>query len=256
MVRRKHTPTKGGMLMGRTGMLRAFVGSLLIAGTASAYETVDVSNAGTIMGSVSVSDIDTELRDETFFVYRNQEYCGETVPAETYIVSANGRLRNSVVMIDEITRGKPWDPRGDFVITNDKCLFVPHVLVAPKGGTMKLKNDDPMLHNFHYKKVGPRFDRNLANIPLPRKGLELEKKNILRKSGLLSLKCNAHYYMQAWVWVVEHPYAAVTSADGTFTLDRVPPGNYKLRVWHESLGETVVDVTVEAGKTASVHVTF
>jgi len=45
-------------------------------------------------------------------------------------------------------------------------------------------------------------------------------------------------------------------ADGTFTLDGVPPGSYELRVWHESLGEQVVDVTVEAGKTASIHVTY
>ena len=242
--------------MGRTGMLPALVGLLLIAGTASAYEAVDISNAGAIMGSVSVSVIDTELVDETLYVYRNQKYCGESLPAESYIVSANGRLRNSVVMIDEITRGKPWNPRGEFAITNDKCLFVPHVLVAPKGGTMKLKNDDPMLHNFHFYRVGPRFDRNLANIPLPWAGLEIEKKRILRKPGLLSVKCNAHFYMQAWVWVVEHPYAAVTPADGTFSMDGVPPGSYKLRVWHESLGEKVVDVTVEAGKTASVHVVF
>jgi hypothetical protein len=237
-------------------MLPALVGSLLIAGAASAYEVVDVSNAGAIMGSVSVSDIDTELLDETLYVYRNQRYCGKFVPAERYLVSANGRLQNSVVMIDKITRGKPWGPRGDFVITNDKCRFVPHVLVARKGGTMKLKNDDPMLHNFHFYRVGLRFDRNVVNLALPTVGLEIRKNKILRESGLLSLKCDAHGYMQAWVWVVEHPYAAVTPADGTFTLDGVPPGRYLLRVWHELLGEKVVGVTVEAGKTASVHVTF
>ena len=245
--------------MGRTGMLAALVGLLLIAGTASAYEVVDVSNAGAIMGSVSVSD--TSLKDETLKPHRNQNYCGESIPAEKYLVSANGRLQNSVVMIDGITKGKHWNPRGEFVISNDKCRFVPHVLVAPRGGTITLRNDDPMLHNFHFYRVFRDSDlrlkkRNIHNVALPQQGLEVRKKKILRKPGLLSLECNAHVYMQAWVWVVEHPYTAVTLANGTFTLDGVPPGSYKFRVWHESLGEKVVDVTVESGKTASVHVTF
>jgi hypothetical protein len=62
--------------------------------------------------------------------------------------------------------------------------------------------------------------------------------------------------MQAWVWVVDNPYAAVTSAGGSFALEDVPAGSYKLKVWHETLGEKTVDVTVEAGKTASVDVAF
>ena len=227
--------------------------------TASAYEVVDVSNAGAIMGSVSVSDM--SLKDETIKPHRNQNYCGETLPAEKYLVSANGRLQNSIVMIDGITRGKPWNPREEFAITNDKCRFKPHVLVAPKGGTITLGNDDPMLHNFHFYRMLRDSDlrpmkRHLSNMALPQQGQEIRNKKILRNPGLLSLKCNAHFYMQAWVWVVEHPYAAVTLANGTFTLDSVPPGSYKLRVWHESAGEDVVDVTVESGKTASVHVTL
>ena len=62
--------------------------------------------------------------------------------------------------------------------------------------------------------------------------------------------------MQGWLWVVENPYAALTDASGGFALEDVPAGSYKLRMWHEALGEKTVDVTVEAGKTAAVNASF
>jgi hypothetical protein len=62
--------------------------------------------------------------------------------------------------------------------------------------------------------------------------------------------------MQAWVWVLEHPYAVVTGADGSFELTDVPAGSYKLTVWHEALGEKTVDVTVGAGKATTTNLNF
>ncbi len=96
----------------------------------------------------------------------------------------------------------------------------------------------------------------MINLALPKQGVVIGKKKILRKAGFLSVECDAHDFMQAWLWVVDHPYATVTPADGTFALTDVPPGAYKLKVWHEALGEKTLDVTVEAGKAASIVVVF
>jgi hypothetical protein len=62
--------------------------------------------------------------------------------------------------------------------------------------------------------------------------------------------------MQAWVWVLEHPYAVVTDSDGSFELSDVPAGSYKLTIWHEALGEKTVDVTVQAGKATATDFSF
>jgi hypothetical protein len=46
--------------------------------------------------------------------------------------------------------------------------------------------------------------------------------------------------------------AAISGADGRFTIDNVPPGTYELRVWHEALKGAPQKVTVSAGKPADV----
>jgi hypothetical protein len=46
------------------------------------------------------------------------------------------------------------------------------------------------------------------------------------------------------VIVADHPFYAVTDAQGRFTLGNVPPGQYTLQVWHERLGQLTSTVSV------------
>ena len=73
--------------------------------------------------------------------------------------------------------------------------------------------------------------------------------------GILRLKCDVHTWMVAFVGVVNHPYFAVTSADGSFALRDVPEGTYELRAWHERLGTTVSQVRVDAARESNVEMT-
>ena len=190
-------------------------------------------------------------------VTKDNSHCGDTLSAEKYIIGGDGGLKNAVVKLEGITQGKDFASKDDPVVTNKDCKFAPHVTVARKGALMKVRNEDPLLHNSHfYLTRKGKKKKNVINLALPKPGLEISKKKILRKAGLLSLECDAHDFMQAWVWALEHPYAVVTGSDGKFELSDVPAGSYKLTVWHEALGEKTVDVTVEAGKTATVDLSF
>jgi hypothetical protein len=62
---------------------------------------------------------------------------------------------------------------------------------------------------------------------------------------MIPVKCNIHSWMHAWIGVLEHPYFAVTGADGAFEIKNVPSGEYTLEAWHEKLGaqEQIVRVT-------------
>jgi hypothetical protein len=62
--------------------------------------------------------------------------------------------------------------------------------------------------------------------------------------------------MAAWVGVVAHPFFAVTSADGTFTLAGVPPGTYTVEAWHERFGTRSAEVTVGDRQAATVSFAF
>jgi len=233
-------------------ILTALVVLCFCASQASAYNVVAVSNGGSIEGVVTASS----QQDETMAVTKDVAFCGDSLPAEKYIIGSDGALKNAVVMLEEIAEGKDFDSDVDLTITNKGCHFVPHVMVAPKGAMMKVRNDDPLLHNSHFFLVAGERKRNVINLALPREGLEISKPKILRKAGLLSLECDAHDFMQAWIWVLEHPYAVVTDSDGSFELSDVPAGSYKLTVWHEALGEKTVDVTVEADKTTATDFSF
>ena len=69
-----------------------------------------------------------------------------------------------------------------------------------------------------------------------------------------------HPWMSSYVHVLEHPFFDVTGADGTFTIQGLPPGEYELTVLHESsqLEPTpaTVDVKVEAGEKKEVEFTY
>ena len=233
----------------------AAIGLLLLAPAAASYEVTEFSGGGTITGKISVAV--KGLRDESLTIGKDSAFCGGSVPAEKYLVAPDGGLKNVVVMIEGIEAGKPFPSETDFVIANKNCRFDPHVMVAPKGAMMTVRNDDPVLHNAHFYQVKSESrKRNVVNLALPRKGAETSKENILHNPGLVSVECDANHFMQGWLWVLENPYGVVTDASGRFALEEVPPGSHTLRIWHEALGEKTVDVTVEAGKTAVLNADF
>lgn len=237
-------------------ILTALVALCFCASQASAqtpsYTAGAVSNGGSIKGTIKASS----KPDETVTVNKDNAHCGDKLPAEKFIIGGDGGLKNAVVKLEGIAKGKDFESKDDPVVTNKDCKFVPHVMVTRAGAAMKVGNGDPLLHNSHFFLVEGEKKKNIINLALPKQGLEISKPKILAKAGLLSLQCDAHNFMQGWIWVLEHPYAAVTGSDGSFELKDVPAGSYKLTVWHEALGEKTVDVTVGAGKATTTNFTF
>jgi len=62
--------------------------------------------------------------------------------------------------------------------------------------------------------------------------------------------------MLGYVYVAKHPYVTVSAKDGSFKITDVPPGKYKVKIWHEKLGEASKDVTVTAGAATKLEHVF
>ncbi len=115
--------------------------------------------------------------------------------------------------------------------------YAPHVVVVPLGSTVRFPNHDPFNHNVFSVSEPNQFDLGLY-------GRGEAKSHTFTNSGLVRVYCDVHPRMVAYVQVMANRYYAQPGTDGSFTIDNVPPGRYRLHVWHERIPTEVVrDVT-------------
>ena len=169
---------------------------------------------------------------------------------ELVLRSADGGLANGFVHLDgafpaAATASQP------VVVDQTGCLFTPRVVGARVGQTLQVTNNDPTGHNLHSLSM----KGNAFNTSQPVKGMTF-KYQLKADEEMMRIKCDIHPWMLAYVGVARHPYFAVSGADGAFTIARVPPGRYTIKVWHEVYGILSRTVDVKAGATATVDFSY
>jgi plastocyanin len=215
--------------------------------SAGAYEEIVVSNGATIRGAVKVDGKLPKLPPLQISKYR--EVCKD-VPNENLIVGPGQGLRYAVVTLEGIIKGKAIEKEAVHELDNVKCRFVPHVQTASVGQFLLLKNSDPILHTAHAYFAGeqPQFNVGLYPGRMSRKPLVTP--------GVVKILCEVHPWMSAFIVVTDHPYHSVTDVYGEYHISDVPPGNYKLKAWHESLGAQEKQIEVKTGGSHQVDFVF
>lgn len=170
------------------------------------------------------------------------------VPAPDLLVSS-GRLENVFVWISSGHEGWRPPPVPDTPVVLDQrgCLYSPRVAGARVGQPVELVNSDPVLHNVNV--------RGVFNLAMPTRGQRIRRR-FEREETMVRVKCDVHPWMAAFVGVLEHPWFAVSAADGRATIEGVPPGRYEVSAWHEVLGRRSTRVTLEARGQADVELVF
>ena len=211
------------------------------------YKAVGVSDGGTIAGEVKF--IGTP-HIEKLEVGKDTRHCGSAKISPRLSVDKSGGVENAVVMLLDVKEGKALEITAKAVIDQKGCEYTPHVQAVSVGTQLEVVNSDAVLHNVHaYNPQG----RTLFNIAQPIKGQRTSSKRMrFQKPGIYSFACDAgHIWMSAYVVAVEHPYYAVTDENGNFRIEDVPPGTYRIKMWHE--GFSIEKKEVSGGKIRNYH---
>jgi hypothetical protein len=202
------------------------------------FLTFNVTNAGTITGEVKFVDSPPNLLPTK--VTKDRDYCGETLPNETYLIEASGGLKNVVLFIDSPPSGKPVDPQKENLLYNDGCRYAPRVLALQKGEKLRVRSHDPKLHIPH----GYLGERTVFNLSLPFKNTTIDATAKIREVGIMKVVCDTHAWMLGFVHVFDHPFFAVTNEQGVFSISDLPSGSYVLKAWHEDGGIRTQEITI------------
>jgi hypothetical protein len=177
---------------------------------------------------------------------------GQRVVSRTIDSDAGGRLRSAVVYVKQgFPAQRPPVPTEPVLLDQRGCMYEPHVVALRTGQTLVVRNSDATLHNVH---VSPRSNRGF-NLGQPIRGLEA--KRVFDKAEVgIKVACDIHGWMGGAIAVFDHPWFAVTGEDGSYSLEGLPPGDYVVEVWHETLGIQSQRVTVAEGGQATASFTF
>jgi len=110
------------------------------------------------------------------------------------------------------------------------CRYEPHVVAMRTDQSLIFKNGGAVAHNVQYQGCGTQGN------PILNPGAEQKIGDLTYGWTGMTVGCNIHGWMKAYVRVFDHPYFAVTDADGNFEIKDVPPGNYYLITWQEAIG--------------------
>ena len=210
-------------------------------------------------------------------------YCGRISDGQgwrilqPFQVGPAGEFRDVVVYLAGIEKGKPFSDSGLPQIEARDCLFHPFTTVVRDNQSVTVVNMDPVMHDIQAYETSHLGPRVLFNVPLPmnpqhprnfkdRSDAALYHKhmagapmkqlvNLSKSRRIFVMQCGFHAYMESWGLAVTNPYFAKTDEQGRFTLTDVPPGTYKLVVWHPYVRTTIErTVTVSPKGTVEVHI--
>jgi plastocyanin len=217
-------------------------GMLVLVGV----QLAQAGDSGSVSGKVKFRGAPPPARK--IRITTDPSVCGAEQQSEDVVVGAEQGVRYAVV---RLIGAKAAAAAAPVVAMEQKgCKFVPHVLIVRKGSDFDIVNGDGILHNIHtHSTANPEFDK-------AQPGSKKTMSQKFDKAETIKISCDVHPWMRGWIVVAEDAFTVVTDETGSFKLPNVPPGTYKLEVWHEKFGTQSKEITVKAGGDSSIIVEF
>lgn len=164
--------------------------------------------------------------------------CGARIQDRTLIVGEAGGLANAIVSLASAVSPPESgsSPRQPALVDQRGCEYLPPVLALRAGTEIEIRNSDPLLHNVRANNSSPLF-----NFAMPVQGLKVRKQ--LPPSPItIHLACDVHPWMHGVIRTFDHPYFAITDAQGRYRIPDVPSGKKKIVFWHQRFPEKTIEV--------------
>jgi plastocyanin len=220
--------------------------STIALGLGAPYAVANLSSYGAVAGTLRVAD-------SAAFGDSAAATVPECVPRgrRSVPLPVSRRFGNTIVWIADAKSGKPLPIEKRAEISSDNCVLDPRVQAVTVGTTVNVINDDKVLHKLIFTKFGTHD--TLVVAPFFNSGQIVATERLAKTPGMVEVKCVDHPWEHGYIAVFDHPYFAVTEDNGTFKIDSLPPGSYKVMIWREGLSKPVEQqVQVAAGGTAAI----
>ena len=214
----------------------------------------DVTGAITFKGVQPKEVVMKDMEDNADCIALHKE---GTPATHFYVVGKNGELDDVLVSLKDasgkVITGKSSGANAPGAVLDQKgCIYTPSILAIQTGQKLIVKNSDPCVHNVHST---PAVDGNEGHNDAQFIGGPDLTYTFAKPEMFLKFQCDIHPWMFAWVSVFDHPYFAVSGADGKFTIKNVPPGKYVVEAAHRKLGTQSQPIEI-SDKGAVANFTF
>jgi plastocyanin len=147
-------------------------------------------------------------------------------PFELQYLGVDGKPYSGVVVtLRSVNTSRPLAAPLNAVMDQVARQFAPHVLVIPVGSSVSFPNSDDVAHQVFSFSDAKEFELPLYSGKPP-------PPVVFDQPGIVTVGCNIHDNMRAYVYVVEAQYFGRADHDGRWKWPNVEPGEYQLTIWH------------------------
>jgi len=147
-------------------------------------------------------------------------------------------LAGAVITAQPLDTAVRSAPPEHAAMSQINLAFAPDLLVVPVGSTVEFPNNDNVGHQIYSFSPAKHFQLALyRGKPYPPVHFD--------QAGLVTLGCNIHDSMLAYILVTEARFFGRTDNAGAWSASEMPRGRYKITVWHPRLRDAVPDLERE-----------
>jgi plastocyanin len=164
-----------------------------------------------------------------------------SAPAATLVISV--QYPDGHALAGAVVTARPLDGPGKrpppvrAIVDQVDRAFAPDLLVIPVGSTVEFPNSDSVSHQIYSFSPAKRFKLPLyRGTPYPPVQFD--------QAGVVTLGCNIHDDMLAYLVVTDAPYFGRTDQSGAWVAE-VPRGRYRVSIWHPRMRDAETDLERE-----------